>query len=886
MKGSEIRELFLRYFQEKGHIIVPSSSLVPADDPSLLFTNAGMVQFKATFLGTEKREYSRATSSQKCVRAGGKHNDLENVGRTARHHTFFEMLGNFSFGDYFKAGAIEYAWDLLVHRMGLDPDKLWVSVHHDDDEAYEIWKRDMQVPQDRIIRLGDKDNFWAMGETGPCGPCSEIIYDQGPTVGCLRPECRIGECECDRYLEIWNLVFMQFDRDESGKLRPLPAPNIDTGMGLERITAVLQGVQSNYETDLFMPLLSFIGKLSGTRYASDSETDVSMRVVADHARAAAFLVGDGVLPSNEGRGYVLRRIIRRAARHGKLLGMDNAFLHKVATEITAQMGTVYPELILRKDFIGKVIANEEERFLKTLDRGLSLLDEIIDDLKTREGKQIPGREVFVLYDTFGFPVDLTEDIAAKAGLGIDHDGFASEMDIQREKARGSSTFGGAAGEEQHLGSFSGKVAFVGYDTFETESQVIDLMKRSSGGKTVPVDAVEEGSEAFLVTEITPFYGESGGQVGDSGTVESTEGTADVLDTVKTEDGGIVHRIRVVTGKIQKGQGVTLRVDRGRRLSIMRHHSATHLLQRVLRDVLGDHAHQSGSLVSDARLRFDFTHFAPMTDEEIDRVEAIVNQYVLEDMPIHTETTSKDVALKKGAMALFSEKYGDEVRMVTMGNDVSVELCGGTHCLSTGEIGLVKILNESSVSAGLRRIEAIAGTKTLDHIRSLERIVSSLSEKIKCAPVELGDRVNTLLVRIREQENTIKELNVKIATGNSSSDEQTFSTPLGTVVIKSVGAVDVAQMRDVGDRIKEQISTGVVLLFSPGHDKATFIAMATADLEKRFDAGKFMKHAMDTVGGRGGGKSLFAQGGAELSSVERVVELFKESSGVTQSGAGQ
>ncbi|MGC9324746.1 MAG: alanine--tRNA ligase [Desulfomonilia bacterium] len=881
MKGSEIREMFLRYFQEKGHTRVPSSALVPADDPSLLFTNAGMVQFKATFLGTEKRGYSRATSSQKCVRAGGKHNDLENVGRTARHHTFFEMLGNFSFGDYFKQGAIEYAWELLVDKMGLDPDKLWVSVHHGDDEAYHLWQSSVSVSAERIIRLGDKDNFWAMGDTGPCGPCSEIIYDQGPSVGCQRPECRIGECDCDRYLEIWNLVFMQFERDEGGNLSPLPAPNIDTGMGLERITAVLQGVQSNYETDLFMPLISFIENLSGTRYTSDGDMDVSMRVVADHARAAAFLVGDGVLPSNEGRGYVLRRIIRRAARHGKLLGVKNAFLHKVAAQVIGEMGEVYPELTLRRDFIGKVIANEEDRFLKTLDRGLSLLDEIISDLKNKGMKEIPGREVFVLYDTFGFPVDLTEDIAAKENLGIDHKGFTSEMESQKEKARVSSVFGGSSGAGEQLGGISGKVTFVGYDTYESQSRIRDLKTLTADGKIQTADAVEEGTEALLVADETPFYGESGGQVGDTGKIESADGSADVLDTIKTEDGIIVHKIRVLSGRIERSQTVMLRVDRSKRKSIMRHHSATHLLQKALREVLGEHVHQSGSLVSETRLRFDFTHFAPMSADEIDRVEAIVNQYVFENLPITTEVTSKDVAMKKGAMALFTEKYGDDVRMVTMGDDVSVELCGGTHCHSTGEIGLVKILAESSVSAGLRRIEAVAGMKALEQFKVLDEIVTDAIEKMKCVPSELVDRISGLQSKIKEQENTIKELNVKIATGQGSSDEQRYQSPLGPVVIKSVGAVDVPQMRDVGDRIKEQIRSGLVLLVSPGEEKSTYIAMVTSDIGNRFDAGKFMKHAMDTVGGRGGGKTLFAQGGADRTTVDRVVQMFKESAGVEE-----
>ncbi len=879
-KGSEIRSMFLEYFQEKGHARVASSSLVPGDDPTLLFTNAGMVQFKSTFLGTEKRPYTRATTSQKCVRAGGKHNDLENVGRTARHHTFFEMLGNFSFGDYFKQGAIEYAWDLLVKRMGIDPSRLYVSVHHSDDEAYDIWNKQIGVSKERILRLGDKDNFWAMGDTGPCGPCSEIILDQGPSVGCGRPDCKAGECDCDRYLEIWNLVFMQFNRDSAGTLTPLPAPNIDTGMGLERITAVLQGVTSNYDTDLFQPLIRYIGDLAGRKYGSNDDMDVSIRVIADHARAGAFLVGDGVLPSNEGRGYVLRRIIRRAARHGKLLGMDSAFLHKVAMQVIREMGDVYPDLVARKDFIDKVIANEEDRFLKTLDRGLSLLDEILAGLKAQGRTLMAGQDVFVLYDTFGFPVDLTEDIAHKAGFGIDSEGFEAQMELQREKARGASAFGASAAEQGSWGSSAANVRFVGYDTMETDALILEMQVRDADGRLAAVEEAFEGQEVLVVTDVTSFYGESGGQVGDTGTFFSSQGKAEVLDTTKTESDMIVHRARVLSGSLARGETVKLVVDAGRRKSIMRHHSATHLLQRALRDVLGDHVHQSGSLVNEARLRFDFTHFAAVSAEELERIEAIVNQFVLENLPIKTEILSKEEAMGRGAMALFTEKYADDVRVVSMGN-VSMELCGGTHCSSTGQIGLVKVVSESSVSAGLRRIEAIAGIRSLEHLRTLTGLVSGMSDKLKCTPAEIGERVAGMQARIREQENTIRDLNIRIATGAGTAvdgDKDKYDSPLGSVVIKPVDTGDIAQMREVGDRLKEQIKTGVVFLYSSGADKATFMTMATQDIGIKFDAGKFMKKAMDSVGGRGGGKGLFAQGGADVSSVQKVIDIFIESTG--------
>ena len=881
-KGSEIRSMFLDYFQEKGHTKVASSSLVPGDDPSLLFTNAGMVQFKATFLGTEKRPYTKATTSQKCVRAGGKHNDLENVGRTARHHTFFEMLGNFSFGDYFKKGAIDYAWDLLVNRMGIDPSRLYASVHHSDDEAYDIWHRHIGLKPERILRLGDKDNFWAMGDTGPCGPCSEILFDQGPEVGCRRPECKAGECDCDRYLEIWNLVFMQFNRDESGTLTPLPAPNIDTGMGLERITAVLQGAKSNYDTDLFAPLITFISDMAGKKYGTDEDMDVSIRVIADHARASAFLVGDGILPSNEGRGYVLRRIIRRAARHGKLLGMNTAFLHKVALKVAEDMGDVYPDLSARRDFIDKVITNEEDRFLKTLDRGLGLLDEILAGLKTMGEKLIAGTDVFTLYDTFGFPVDLTEDIARKAGFGIDSKGFEEQMELQREKARGASAFG-ALGETTgaFASSHAHEVTFVGYDSMESQASILDLQSLDTQGNSISIDIVQAGQEAYIVADATPFYGESGGQVGDTGTMRSSYGQAQVLDTIKTEGGLIVHKVKVLSGNLSRGQTVTLSVDASRRRSIMRHHSATHLLQKALREVLGEHAHQAGSLVNEARLRFDFTHFAAVSPEELEKVEAIVNQLVLEDMPVKIEILSKEDAMAKGAMALFTEKYGDEVRVVTMGDGVSVELCGGTHCSSTGQIGLVKIVSESSVSAGLRRIEAIAGTRSVEHVRALTDLVAGMAERLKCAPAEINDRIAGLQVRIKEQENAIKDLNIRIATGGSGmSIEEPLKSKYGfSVIIKDVDSTDIAQIREVGDRLKDTIKSGLVILSSTSADKVTFATMATADVGSKFDAGKAMKKAMDAVGGRGGGKALFAQGGADIDKKDDVIKILRESAGV-------
>jgi len=873
MKGSEIRAIFLTYFQERGHAVVKSSPLIPEDDPSLLFTNAGMVQFKQAFMGNETRPYKRAASSQKCVRAGGKHNDLENVGVTSRHHTFFEMLGNFSFGDYFKETAIVYAWDLLTNVMRLSPDRLWVSVHVNDDEAHRLWTDKIGISADRIVRLGDEDNFWAMGDTGPCGPCSEIIFDQGTSVGCGRPECNV-ECDCDRFLEIWNLVFMQYNRSADGTLIPLPKPSIDTGMGLERITAVLQGVTSNYATDLFLPLLSFTSALSGHPYGQDPELDTSIRVIADHTRASAFLICDGVLPSNEGRGYVLRRIIRRASRHGKLLGIAGAFLHRVAQQVIEEMGGTYPELRSRHDFIAKVIANEEERFLVTLDKGLALLADAMFGM--RPGEMIPGDAVFKLYDTFGFPVDLTEDIARKSCLGIDKAGFDEQMELQREKARKSSKFINPSDLISEARIETPEITqFVGYENLEAQGKVIKLYTTDMSD----IDLISMGKEGFLIADTTPFYGESGGQVGDTGSIAFDGGKAQVVDTLKNE-GVILHKVQVESGSLKPGMPVRLAVHDERRRDIMRHHSATHLLQRAIRDVLGSHAHQSGSFVDDKRLRFDFTHFAALSPEELQQIEDGVNHLVLADLTIATESMAKDKAMALGAMALFSEKYGDEVRVVTMGDGVSVELCGGTHCRSTGEIGCVKIISEASVSAGLRRIEAYAGRLALAHYRALSGMVAGMADHMKCAPTEIMDRLAALQARIKEQENKIRELNIKIATGvSAASGEEVLDGTAGKVVIKRVETEDVSQMREVGDRIKERIRSGIVLLTSPGNDKLTLMIMTTQDSSRTWDAGKIMKQIMDGTGGRGGGKALFAQGGADNAMMDKAIAIFKQSTGV-------
>ncbi|MEQ8254023.1 MAG: alanine--tRNA ligase, partial [Smithellaceae bacterium] len=703
--GSEIRESFIKFFEGKGHTRVASSSLIPKDDPTLMFTNAGMVQFKNAFLGLENRGYTRAVSCQKCARAGGKHNDLENVGVTARHHTFFEMLGNFSFGDYFKEEAIAWAWEYLIDVVKLPKEKLWVTIYTDDDEAFNIWHEKMKVPKERIVRMGEKSNFWMMGETGPCGPCSEIIYDQGPGTGCGRPECDIN-CDCDRHLEIWNNVFTQFDRDVYGKLTPLPKPNIDTGMGLERLTAVIQGVQSNYDTDLFTPIIRFVEKVSGKTYGQNTDNDVSIRVIADHSRAVTFLIGDGILPSNEGRGYVLRRILRRAARHGKMLGINKPFLNESAQVVIEMMKDIYTDLESKASYITKVILNEEQRFMETLDAGLRILQEETTALKKAGKNVLPGALVFKLYDTYGFPTDLTADIVKRDGFTLDTEGFEAEMEQQRERARGAwKGSGEEAVAECYLKLSSSGIAteFCGYEgTTEADSKITAIIIE---GQTV--ENLSEGQEAEIVVATTPFYGESGGQIGDTGYLEGDGFTFVVQDTKKPVDKLFVHKGVVRKGTVKVGDKVHLIVDLERRRAIQANHSGTHILQAALKAVLGDHIKQSGSLVNDERLRFDFTHFSKITDEEMRRIEKIANDIIRKNVEVATQICDLEDALKTGATAVFDEKYGATVRLVKMG-DKSMELCGGTHVARTGDIGLLKVLHESAIAAGVRRIEAVTG----------------------------------------------------------------------------------------------------------------------------------------------------------------------------------
>jgi alanyl-tRNA synthetase len=853
MTSKEVRESFLAYFSEKGHQIVKSSNLLPYDDPTLLFTNAGMVQFKDVFLGRESRDYSRATSCQKCMRAGGKHSDLENVGHTARHHTFFEMLGNFSFGDYFKEKAIEFAWELLTEIFRLPKEKLWATVYEDDDEAERLWEKLSGIPSSRIVRMGAKDNFWQMGDTGPCGPCSEIIIDQGEEAGCGRDDCAIG-CDCDRYLELWNLVFMQYNRDEKGNLTPLPHPSIDTGMGLERITAVLQGKLNNFDTDLFMPIIKAASDLSGVDYGRDSRTDASLRVIADHIRAATFLLSEGLVPSNEGRGYVLRRIIRRASRHARLLDIHEPVLHRLIEPVIGIMGDVYPEIRDERERTEQLMRIEEERFTRTIEMGLNLLDEIIEKTRASGSNMIPGEEVFKLYDTYGFPLDLARDIAIDEDLTIDEAGFQKALQAQREKAKARSVSLFAA-EERTVYPPSMKSSFRGYDVTLLRSRVTALYHEGR-----EVESLSEGMQGDVITEETPFYGESGGQVGDRGVMDSSEVHLHVTDTLRPRQDLIVHKVMVKRGVLRKGDEVTLEVNQALRQAIMRNHTATHLLHRALREVLGEHVKQSGSLVTPERLRFDFTHFYGMSDEEIERVERLVNEKVLENLPVETRVMPVEKAIEAGAMALFDEKYGDEVRVVSAG-DFSRELCGGTHCSYTGEIGLFKILSEGSVASGIRRLEAITGMNAYEYSRELETELKHIREVLKTdRPL---DRVEKLTDEVRRLEKEVERLKTG---GSGDIIEEALREAIDYEGVKIVRitqeGLNQKELRLVADRIRDRLKSGVIVSVSRDGGQAAMVCMVTKDLTERFNAGKIIKALAEKADGRGGGKPDLAQGGTK------------------------
>jgi len=858
MTGSEIRESFLKFFEGKGHTRVSSSSLVPKDDPTLLFTNAGMVQFKNCFLGLEDRGYRRATTSQKCARAGGKHNDLENVGVTARHHTFFEMLGNFSFGDYFKKEAISWAWEYLTEVLRLPKEKLWITVYENDDEALNIWHEQMNVPLERIVRMGEKSNFWMMGETGPCGPCSEILYDQGEGTGCGRPDCDV-HCDCDRHLEIWNLVFTQFDRDAAGNLNPLPRPNIDTGMGLERLTAVVQGVKSNYDTDLFQDIIYYTKKISGKKYGHDEKQDISIRVIADHSRAVTFLIGDGILPSNEGRGYVLRRILRRAARHGKLIGLHKPFLHDTAGIVIDKMKDTYPDLLEKTAYIRKVIFNEEQRFGETLDSGLRILQEEITSLKSANVRVVPGTVVFKLYDTYGFPTDLTADIVREDGFTLDMDGFEKAMTLQREKARESWK---GSGEEaiseiyQKLSVEGIATRFTGYEGItEGNSTVLAILKNG-----VRTDILREGETGEIILEETPFYGEIGGQVGDTGTLEGNGAVFDVQDTRRPLQDLISHVGEVKKGPIRPGDTLHLQVNDELRRDTEANHSGTHLLQAALKAVLGDHVKQSGSLVTPDRLRFDFTHFSKIEDAELARVEQICNRFIRRNLPVNTTVMALDDAVKTGATAVFDEKYTEEVRVVKMG-DVSMELCGGTHVGRTGDIGLLKIIHESAIAAGVRRIEALTGREAVRHIQKMEEELKKSASLLKANPLELAERMDRTLRYQKELEREIDALKGKLAARDSSDLLDRIREIKGVATLATVvDAPDVKTLRDFGDKLRDRVPSGIILLGSKAAGKAMLLCIVTKDLAGRYHAGNLIKEIAPLVGGSGGGRPDMAQAG--------------------------
>ena len=874
MTGNEARSRFLDYFKGHGHHVVRSSSLVPHDDPTLLFINAGMVQFKRVFLGEDKREYVRAATSQKCVRAGGKHNDLENVGYTARHHTFFEMLGNFSFGDYFKERAIEFAWDLLTNGYRLPADKLWASIYLDDDEAYELWRKGVGLPDQRIVRFGEKDNFWSMGDTGPCGPCSEIIIDRGEPYGCGRPECTVG-CECDRYLEIWNLVFMQFNRDAGGVMTRLPQPSIDTGMGLERIVSVVQGADTNFDTDLIRPIIGKTEEMTGIRFGSGQASDVAMKVIADHSRAAVFLIGDGILPSNEGRGYVLRRIMRRAIRYGRNIGLTRPFLHDAARVVFDIMKPAYPALGEAAAFITNVIQNEEVRFLNTLDTGLKLLNETLGDLKARGQTVVPGAVIFKLYDTFGFPADIVRDVVRDERMTLDMEGFDREMEGQRAKSRTVTTFTRISDAYRSLSAGGFRPEFVGYNLLTAESQVVLLVvndQESAGA--------EGGREVDVVTGRTPFYAESGGQVGDTGRIIGPQGEMDVTATLKDPNGIIIHKGRIRSGRMSKGDTVTLVVDAAAREATALNHTATHILHAALRSVIGDHVKQAGSLVAPDRLRFDFTHFSPVDPETLERIEAMVNRRIRANVATRIEEMSAEEAFKTGAMALFEEKYGDRVRVISL-EEFSKELCGGTHTARTGNIGLFKIVSESSVAAGVRRIEAVTGASAVEAVQAAARTVQEAAQLLKEKPEALTQRIARVLSEAKGLEREIEQLKGRLSAASvadAGGDVQTIGGV--SVLVKKVEADSPAALRELLDRFKDKLRSGVMVLGSVSDGKVMLIAGVTKDLAKRFHAGNLIKQVSAVVGGSGGGRPDMAQAGGSQpenldAALAKALEVIRE-----------
>ncbi len=886
LSGNQIRERFLNFFVQKGHTPVPSSSLLPLNDPTLFFTNAGMVPFKDLFTGREKRGYVRAVSSQKCMRVSGKHNDLENVGRTPRHHTFFEMLGNFSFGDYFKKEAIAYAWEFLTKTVGLDKSILWMTIFHNDEEAFTIWRQEIGISGDRIVRCGEEENFWAMGETGPCGPCSEIHVDLSLLLT-GKPSSGNPATHPDDFMEVWNLVFMQFDRDDKGKLVPLPKPSIDTGMGLERLCAVLQKKKSNYDTDLFLPLIQSIQEKTHKVYGKNEQDDVAMRVLADHIRSSVFLVSDGVQPSNEGRGYVLRRIMRRAIRHGKMLGRSNPFFFELAGTLVGMMQEAYPDLAKNSSLITKVIQTEEIRFLETLDRGMEMIEEEVSQLKKKGEKIFSGKTAFVLYDTYGFPLDLTELITAERGLSVDSKIFEEEMSRQKKRARSAWKGSGesAVADLYHELVRGGMTSqFLGYETMEAKGRTVALIKE--GKRT---DEAGEGEQVEIFVDRTPFYGESGGQVGDTGIMidggaalsgRPSKFQIEVSDTQKPLEGIISHHGLVKEGIIRVGDSVLLRVNNETRRSTMLNHTATHILHAALREILGDHVKQAGSLVKPERLRFDFTHFEPLTKGQIEAIELQVNTIIQSNYPVAKEEMSLEEAKKKGALAFFGDKYGERVRVVSVGPPgvlpYSMEFCGGTHLDYSGEIGVFKIIGESSVASGVRRIEAVTGLSAFAEFQRLGKMMDELSSLLKTTPAELPQRVAKLSEEAKKLQREISQLKAKMVSGGEAQGDlsQLIREVKGIKVITlETDLSDPKDLRNLGDELKVKMGSGLVLIGSKSEGKALIMVMVTKDLTGKYNAGKLVGELAPIIGGRGGGGPDMAQAGGNQP--EKLAETFKK-----------
>lgn len=873
LSSNEIRQSFLKFFENKGHKIVKSSSIIPETDPTLLFVNAGMVPFKNVFLGLEEKPYKRAVSCQKVFRVSGKHNDLDNVGYTPRHHTFFEMLGNFSFGDYFKREAIEFAWEYLTKVLEIPEEKLHVSVFMEDEEAYKIWKDVIGLPEEKIHKLGVEDNFWSMGDTGPCGPCSEIYYDRGEEFG--NPE--FGSDDDNRYLEIWNLVFMQYNKDKDGKISPLPKPNIDTGMGLERIASVLQGVNSNYETDLFLPIINWVSEFTGKTYNPEepkSINTVSMRVIADHLRAITFLISDGVFPANEGRGYVLRRILRRALRYGKELGIKEPFLYKGVDKVVEIMYETYPELKANKEFIKGLVKSEEERFIKTLNRGMALLNEIIEKAKKEGRKHITGEEVFTLYDTYGFPVDLIEDIARDNNFGVDIAKYYQLLEEQKERARKHWKSQAKEVKEIYL-YLKNRLEdnqFLGYETLQvSDARIVAIVN----GNEVTSE-IKEGEEAEIILDKTPFYPEKGGQVGDTGIIEKDGSLFKVFDTQSPTDGLIIHKGKVLFGSFKVEDTVLAKVDKERRENIMRHHTSTHLLHSALRNILGEHVKQAGSLVHPDYLRFDFTHFEGLSDEEIKKIEEFVNEEIMKNEPVICQQMSYDEALRTGAMAIFDEKYGDNVRVITAG--ISKELCGGTHVSRTGDIGYFKILSESAVSAGTRRIEAVAGRKAVEKGLKEHFLIKELSQILTTKEDELVEKVELIQKKLKEAERKLEEIKRKSVIDKITEILKVIDKGNYKVAYGQVEGFKTNELRDLADVARAKLGSSVVMLvvLDKEKGKVNFIVAVSKDLTDKIKAGDIVKQVAQVLGGKGGGRPDMAQGGGtEINKINEAFKKFKE-----------